>query len=136
MMRALAVAVIVAIGALLSGVAVSGEASLSWTNATTRTDGSAITPAQRRGTRVEWGTCSSLTPPAFGTKSGEATAAVGASAYQVTGLAAGNDVQQMTGQRLVTGFDIDTFAGSAEAVPVTEHRWKAGQQSVGDIVLL
>lgn len=54
---------------LLAGSAFAGTATVTWTNPTTRTDGSALTGAI--STRVEWGTCNGT---AFGSAVGEKTA--------------------------------------------------------------
>jgi len=63
-------AAIVMLGAvllfLLMSTAFAGEATITWTNPTTRTDGSALTGAI--STRVEWGTCNGSS---FGSAVGE-----------------------------------------------------------------
>ena len=71
----------------LATVAYAGEATVSWTNPTTNTDGSAIPatgPGSLTGTRVEWGSCSGT---AFGTKAGEVSVAAGVSSVVVPNLA-------------------------------------------------
>lgn len=61
--------VLIVVALLYAGGAFAGTATVTWTNPTTRTDGSALTGAI--STRVEWGTCSGSV---FGSKVGETTA--------------------------------------------------------------
>lgn len=68
------------------GRASAADASLTWINPTTRTDGSALVTADLRGTRIEYGSCSGA---AFGTKAGEIVASAGATAATIPGLANG-----------------------------------------------
>jgi len=69
--------------------AIAGDAVLTWTLATANTDGSAIAasgPTSLAATRVEWGGCSGSN---FGTAAGQQIVATPATAYTITGLAAG-----------------------------------------------
>lgn len=59
---------------------------VTWTNPTTRTDGSALTAAQIGSTEVEYGTCSGT---AFGTPTGAQSVTGAATTLTVTNLAAG-----------------------------------------------
>lgn len=52
-------------------VAFAGTATVTWTNPTARTDGTALPASQIGSTRVEWGTCSGS---AFGTTQGNQSA--------------------------------------------------------------
>lgn len=67
------------------GGAFAGEAVVSWTNPTTRTDGSALTAIG--STKVEWGTCSGS---AFGTTQGSQSTTGAATTITITGLPAGS----------------------------------------------
>ena len=71
---------------LLAGSAFAGQAVVTWTNPTTRTDGSALTAAQIGSTEVEYGTCSGT---AFGTPTGAQSVTGAATTLTVTNLAAG-----------------------------------------------
>jgi hypothetical protein len=57
--------------ALISPIASAGTAALTWTIPISRTDGSALPASQYAGTLLEYGTCSSQSPLAFGVKGGE-----------------------------------------------------------------
>jgi hypothetical protein len=78
------------IGALLLfffvGGAFAGEATVTWTNPTTRTDGSALLSSQIGSTRVEWGTCSGS---AFGTAQGNQSTTGAATSATINNLAPG-----------------------------------------------
>ena len=71
---------------LLAGSAFAGQAVVTWTNPTTRTDGSALTAAQIGGTRVEWGTCSGS---AFGTAQGNQSTTGAATSTIISDLSPG-----------------------------------------------
>lgn len=71
---------------LLAGSALAGEAVVTWTNPTTRTNGAALPSTEIGSTQVEWGTCSGT---AFGTTSGTQSATGAATTLTITNLAAG-----------------------------------------------
>lgn len=71
---------------LLAGSAFAGQAVVTWTNPTARTDGSALTAAQIGSTEVEYGTCSGT---AFGTVTGTQAVTGAATTLTVLNLAAG-----------------------------------------------
>lgn len=71
---------------LFIGSAFAGTATVTWTNPTTRTDGTALTSAQIGSTRVEWGTCSGA---AFGTVLGNQSATGAATSTTIPDLAPG-----------------------------------------------
>ena len=71
---------------LLAGSAFAGEATVTWTNPTTRTDGSALTASQIGSTKIEWGTCQGSS---FGTAAGSASAAGAATSLVVPNLSPG-----------------------------------------------
>lgn len=58
-------------GLLLSGVTFAADIGVTWTNPTAYTDGTALPATDITQTRIEYGTCTSVTPPTFGVKSGE-----------------------------------------------------------------
>jgi hypothetical protein len=60
---------LLALAALLPGMALAVPVTLTWQNPTTHTDGSALTVIS---TRIEYGSCGgTVTAPTFGTKAGE-----------------------------------------------------------------
>jgi hypothetical protein len=71
---------------LMVGNAFAGEATVTWTHPTTRTDGSALPASQIGSTKVEWGTCQGSS---FGTAAGNASAAGAATSLVVPNLPAG-----------------------------------------------
>lgn len=71
---------------VLAGSAVAGQAVVTWTNPTARTDGTALTAAQIGSTEVDHGTCSGT---AFGTSSGTQSATGAATTLTITGLVPG-----------------------------------------------
>lgn len=68
----------------VSAFAHAGTINVTWTNATTRSDGTAMSPVP---TRVEYGTCTAT--DAFGTKVGDVVAAAGAAATSFANVPAG-----------------------------------------------
>ena len=54
---------------------------------------------------------------------------------QITWRGAVQEVQEVTGNAVVVGFDFDARAVIRIAVPVEQHRWKRGQQPVRDFAL-
>jgi hypothetical protein len=76
----------VAVCLLLAKSAIAGQAVVTWTNPTTRTDGSAFPLSAIGSTQVEYGTCSGT---AFGTVAGNQSATGGATTLTITNLAAG-----------------------------------------------
>jgi hypothetical protein len=86
---ALAVAIGIAVG---SSVAHGADATVSWTNPTQNTDGTAIPAAgagSLTGTRVEWGTCSG---GLFGVKAGETVVPAPAASGVLPGFSPGTTV--------------------------------------------
>ena len=71
---------------LLAGSALAGEAVVTWTHPTARTDGTAFPLTAIGSTLVEYGTCSGT---AFGTASGNQSVTGAATTLTVTNLAAG-----------------------------------------------
>lgn len=71
---------------LLAGKAFAGQAVVTWTNPTARTNGAALPSTEIGSTQVEWGTCSGT---AFGTTSGTQSATGAATTLTITNLAAG-----------------------------------------------
>lgn len=71
---------------LLAGSAFAGQAVVTWTNPTARTDGSALTAAQIGSTEVEYGTCSGT---AFGTATGTSAVTGAGTALTILNLAPG-----------------------------------------------
>jgi hypothetical protein len=71
---------------LLAGSAFAGQAVVTWTNPTTRTDGSALTSAQIGSTEVEYGTCSGT---AFGTVTGTSATTGAGTSLTISNLAPG-----------------------------------------------
>jgi hypothetical protein len=71
---------------LLAGNAFAGQAVVTWTNPTARTDGSALTAAQIGSTEVEYGTCSGT---AFGTATGTSAVTGAGTALTILNLAPG-----------------------------------------------
>ncbi len=78
-------AIVLLVFFLLSS-AIAGEATVSWTNPTTRTDGTALPSSQIGSTRVEWGTCSGS---AFGSALGNQSATGTATSTIINNLAPG-----------------------------------------------
>lgn len=76
--------------ALFSGAAFAQTATVTWTNPTLNTDGSAIPatgPTALASTRVEYGSCSGT---AFGTKAGEVVVPQPSTTTTITSLTAGS----------------------------------------------
>lgn len=73
----------------VAGIAGAADITVLWTNPTTRTDGSALPAAQLRGTRIDYGTCASTSPPAFGSKQGEVLAPAGVTTVIIPDLVPG-----------------------------------------------
>lgn len=71
---------------LMVGNAFAGEATVTWTNPTTRTDGSALAASQIGSTKIEWGTCQGSS---FGAAAGSASAVGAATSLVVQNLPAG-----------------------------------------------
>jgi len=61
------------VGLLVSTLALADTVTLTWTNPTTYTDGSVLATSAITATRLEWGSCTTATPPAFNVKQGEWT---------------------------------------------------------------
>jgi hypothetical protein len=83
--------VLVALLGLFASAAYAADATITWTNPTQNTDGTAI-PSSGTGsiasTRLEWGSCTSS--GGFGTKAGERVFAAPATSATITGLADGS----------------------------------------------
>ena len=81
-MRKTAAAVVVLSFALgfISLTVDAADVQTSWVNPTQRVDGSSLSAAELRGTRVEHGTCNGAL---FGTKNGEVIAAAGATSATI-----------------------------------------------------
>lgn len=71
---------------LLAGDVFAGTATVTWTNPTARTDGTALPSSQIGGSRVEWGTCSGS---AFGTAQGTLSTTGAATSAVINDLAPG-----------------------------------------------
>lgn len=71
---------------LMVGNAFAGEATVTWTNPTTRTDGSALAASQIGSTKIEWGTCQGSS---FGAAAWSASAVGAATSLVVQNLPAG-----------------------------------------------
>lgn len=71
---------------LIAGSAFAGQAVVTWTNPTARTDGTALTAAQIGSTEVEYGTCSGT---AFGTVTGTQAVTGAGTTLTITGITAG-----------------------------------------------
>lgn len=87
--RYLIALVVLVVLAALATAAQAGTATVSWTNPTQNTDGSAIPstgPGSLTSTRIEWGTCSGT---AFGSRAGDMVVNQPATSGVVQNLAPG-----------------------------------------------
>lgn len=99
---------------LLAGSAFAGEATVTWTNPTTRTDGSALTASQIGSTKIEWGTCQGSS---FGAAAGSASAVGAATSLVVPSLPAGTDCFRVATID-AAGLQSDWSAVASKVVPV------------------
>jgi hypothetical protein len=74
------------VGALGLAQAAEDTLTISWVAPTQRTDGTALPLSQLSGFRVDWGTCTTATPPAFGTQIGTATTTMNTDTEYSTGV--------------------------------------------------
>jgi hypothetical protein len=70
----------------IAGAAFAGQAVVTWTNPTARTDGSVLTAAQIGSTEIEYGTCSGT---AFGTVTGTSAVTGAGTTLTILNLAPG-----------------------------------------------
>jgi hypothetical protein len=97
------------LGAVIN-TAHAADATVSWTHPTQYTDGTALPIDKIRETAVQFGTCTTATPPGFGTLTRETIVPAPAATVKLTAVAAGTYCFR------AKTVDVNTQAGAWSAV--------------------